>query len=72
MPGAWYDASCRVAAALAVSRLIRDMVPCDKQNYDRANEAINLAVAVEELLTLANKDIERIETELKCPATSKD
>jgi hypothetical protein len=48
------------------------MVPCDKQNYDRANEAINLAVAVEELLTLANKDIERIETELKCPATSKD
>ena len=68
LPGAWYDASSRVDAALAVVRLIREVIPCDHHNYDRANAAVNLSVAVEELLVLAKKDMERMERELKCPA----
>lgn len=67
MPGAWYDASSRVAAALTVARLMRDMIPCDKHSYERACEAVNLSVAVEQLLELAEKDIERMELELRCP-----
>jgi hypothetical protein len=67
LPGAWYDASSRVSAALSVARCIRESIPVGKDDYVLACEAVNLAVAVEELLTLAYNDIERIELELICP-----
>lgn len=69
IPSAWYDLSSRVSHAHAVARCIGESLPnaygLPTEVWEALNDAANLAGAVIDLLTLAEQDVERLESQLK-------
>lgn len=67
VPGAWYDVSSRISAARAVARCIFDAMPCGDRAVpilDEINHIGNLAQAIVDLLDLAARDNDSVESDL--------
>ena len=70
VPGAWYDLSARVSAARAVVSCMLEALPqgeAARPVMDNVNHSANLAAAAIDLLELCERDVERLERELKTP-----
>jgi hypothetical protein len=68
IPGAWYDLAARLGAIKAVASAISQALPCGNIPLGLQREiedAGYLAMAVRDLIELAESDAERIELELK-------
>lgn len=66
-PGAWYDLSGRVSHARAVSACLGEMLPGrvdDQRTLIAINRIGDLAGAIEDILALAEADIEELERQL--------
>mgnify|MGYP001316103427 CR=1 FL=1 len=63
-PGAWYDLSSRVSAALSVTSCIGGALPIGRDSGVDINHIGNLAAAVQDLLMLVEQDLERLERQL--------
>lgn len=67
VPGAWYDLSGRLAAARAVARQIINCMPAGQRALPvmpELDEICNLSCAVTDLLDLAIRDHEELESQL--------
>lgn len=64
-PGAWFDLSSRLSAASAVSSCALNALPCGHDQREEINHIGNLIAAVQDLLMLAEKDVEELERQLK-------
>ncbi len=66
LPGAWYDLSVRLHEARAVASCAQEALSCGLQDvaYSRTNEASLLIAAVQDILTLMEKDTELIEAQM--------
>lgn len=71
VPGAWFDLSSRLDAARAVLYWFNESLPSLEGMTDGQKEHINrasgLAVAAENMLDLAQKDVEELEQQLITP-----
>lgn len=65
VPSAWYELSARVSQARAVASCIFDALPMRRDCHADINHAANLAGAVIDLLEIAERDVEHLETQLK-------
>jgi hypothetical protein len=65
MPGAWYDLSCRLSAALAVIEAIGFYMPWGEPGADLVHKQLesvdNMAEAARDLLKLAKADCDALE-----------
>lgn len=64
-PGAWYDLASRVSAARAVASCINGALPIGSDSCVDFNRIGNLASAVDDLLMLAEKDVDELERQLR-------
>lgn len=65
VPSAWYDLSARVSQARAVASCISGALPVRLDSFVNIDHIGNLAGAVDDLLALAEQDVERLELQLK-------
>lgn len=69
IPGAWYDLSARVAHARAIAGCIGSSLPnaygLPVEVWEALNDVGNLVGAVDDLLKLAEEDVDRLEQQLK-------
>lgn len=64
IPGAWYDLSGRISAASAVASCALESLPVGSNAYEAINHVGKLIGAVQDLLMLAEKDVEEMERQL--------
>lgn len=65
VPSAWYDLSSRVSQSRSVASCILGALPIGHDSCVDFNHIGNLAGAVVDLLEIAERDVERLESQLK-------
>ena len=67
IPSAWYDLGGRISSARAVAGCVLEALPARQDSLADLNHAANLVCAMQDLLDLAEADVNRLETQLKHP-----
>ncbi|MHB1333411.1 MAG: hypothetical protein ACYCY1_12505 [Sulfuriferula sp.] len=70
IPGAWYDLSSRISHAQAVATCMGEsmpFVPGNETLYRSISRLSELVGAIDDILTLAARDVEELERQLNAP-----